>query len=629
MFRHAILLCAAALRAAAADDFDSHLSRRLLADRQPLIEAQIHLATRVRPMPPVSTNAAWDAQAAALREQLLTQVYLRGEAAKWRRIPTRPEWLDVLPGDGYRVRKFRYEVLPGMWIPGLLYEPDKLEGRVPVVVNLNGHEGAGVSIDYIQQRCMHLARNGVLAYNYEWFVKGQLNDPNFDHARLNQIDLTGTSGLAPFFLAHRRLLDIALQHKNADPERVAVTGLSGGGWQTITLSALDTRVKLAVPVAGYSSFITRAQFDKDLGDSEQTPVDLARYADYTHLTAMLAPRPSLLINNAYDNCCFRADYAMGPLVAYARPFFALYGRTDRLRHYANFDPGHNYGLDNRQALYRFLNEHFLAKGRRISLEEDAGQKLRTADQLKMPLPEPNLTFNGLAKRLASGLPRPSQEPADVQRKRLKEIVRWPEYKVDARPAGSAGAGGLQVNSWRLMMGDGWTVPAVEFVPEGAQGATVLMGDKGRGELGAAVRTLVGRRQRVLAIDPFYTGESAIETKSYLYALLLSSVGERPLGVQAAEIAAAARWMKTRAGSVAIEAHGPRMSLAGLVAAAADPQAASTVRLFQPMKSVREPIDSSMKFSDAPELFCFGLLEWFDMPQLTELARPARVEADPR
>ena len=29
-----------------------------------------------------------------------------------------------------------------MWIPALLYEPEKLDGKVPVVMNVNGHVGA-------------------------------------------------------------------------------------------------------------------------------------------------------------------------------------------------------------------------------------------------------------------------------------------------------------------------------------------------------------------------------------------------------------------------------------------------------------------------------------------------------
>ena len=39
-------------------------------------------------------------------------------------------------------------------------------------------------------------------------------------------------------------LDILLDHPLADVTRVAMTGLSGGGWQTIVFSALDPRITL-------------------------------------------------------------------------------------------------------------------------------------------------------------------------------------------------------------------------------------------------------------------------------------------------------------------------------------------------------------------------------------------------
>ena len=65
----------------------------------------------------------------------------------------------------------------------------------------------------------------------------------------------------------RRGLDILLDHKHADPQRVAVAGLSGGGWQTIVISSLDTRVTLANPVAGYSSY---ASFIRDREAARET-----------------------------------------------------------------------------------------------------------------------------------------------------------------------------------------------------------------------------------------------------------------------------------------------------------------------------------------------------------------------
>ncbi len=75
-------------------------------------------------------------------------------------------------------------------------------------------------------------------------------------------------------------------------------------------------------------------------DSEQTPSDLAAVADYTHLTALRAPRPTLLTHNAHDSCCFRAGHALGPLLRAAMPVFALYERRNNLRHHVNQDPGH-------------------------------------------------------------------------------------------------------------------------------------------------------------------------------------------------------------------------------------------------------------------------------------------------
>src|SRR5439155_16035861 len=200
-------------------------------------------------------------------------------------------------GPGYRIRKLRFQPLPGLWIPALLYEPEKLAGKVPAILNVNGHDPNGKAAPYKQIRCINQAKRGMLALNVEWLGMGQLRSEGFQHGRMNQLDLCGTCGLAPFYLCMERGLDLLLGLPNTDPERVAVTGLSGGGWQTIFISSLDKRVKLTDPVAGYSSLLTRVRHFKDLGDSEQTPNDLATVADYTHLTAMMAPRPTLLTFN--------------------------------------------------------------------------------------------------------------------------------------------------------------------------------------------------------------------------------------------------------------------------------------------------------------------------------------------
>ena len=373
-----------------------------------LAEVQRFVEARILPMPEIGTVEAWEKYAEKIRREMFERVVFRGAAAGWRSAEPKVEWLETVPGGpGYQIRKLRYEALPGLWIPALLYVPDHVAGKVPVVLNTNGHASTGKVTPYKQIRCINEAKRGMIALNPEWLGMGQLNTPGFEHYRMNQIDLCGTSGLAPFYLSMRRGLDLLLSLEHADPERVAVTGLSGGGWQTIIISSLDTRVTLSDPVAGYSSFTTRARHLSDLGDSEQAPVDLGAVTDYAQLTAMRAPLPTLLTFNAEDDCCFRADHALDPLLAAARPIYELYGKPENLRSHVNHDPGdHNYELDNREAFYRMLGDHFYAGSGNFDPKEiPSDDELKTKDELHVALPDDNADFHTLALTLANELPR--------------------------------------------------------------------------------------------------------------------------------------------------------------------------------------------------------------------------------
>src|SRR5579863_1133581 len=422
-------------------DVEKLLSRTILETDQTLTELQKFAAGKIPPLGAPATAADWGRAAKALRTQTLTRSVYRGEAAKWRDAPLKVEWLETIPGGpGYRIKKLRYEAVPGMWIPALLYEPEKISGKVPVFLNVNGHEPTGMSVDYEQIRCINHAKRGIISLHPEWFGMGQLRSDGFTHGRMNQIDLCGTSGLAPFYLSLKRGLDVLLSLENADSARVGVAGLSGGGWQTIMISALDTRVTLSNPVAGYSSFITRGKNFSDLGDSEQTPVDLATTADYSHLTALLAPRPTLLTYNLNDNCCFKADHALPPLLAAGRPFFELYGKHDYLRYHINAEPGdHNFQKENREALYQMIGRFFFPGDKTFDAAEIPCEKeLKTADELRVEIPDENADFHTLALDIARGLPLEGSLPevasaaAEFQavgRKNLARIVRRAAYRV--------------------------------------------------------------------------------------------------------------------------------------------------------------------------------------------------------
>jgi hypothetical protein len=618
------------------DNVQTLLDQEIIGEHLAMAEVQDFNEARVPLIPEFKSVEEWETYAQQIRQDVLNKVYFRGAAAEWRKVPTRFEWMETInAGSGYRIKQLRFEALPGMWIPALLYEPTKLDGKVPVIMNVNGHEGVGLASDYKQRRCINQAKRGMLALSLEYIGLGQLRTDDNQHYRQNQLDLCGTSGVAPFYLAMERGIDILLQHEHADPERLAVAGLSGGGWQTIVISSLDTRVRLSNPVAGYSSYRTRVRFLTDLGDSEQTPSDLATVADYTHLTAMLAPRAALLTYNETDNCCFAAPHALPPLLAAAQPIYELYGQPDRLRSHVNYDPGdHNFGSDNREALHRMLRDNFFAPGAEFNVTDIAADdEIKTPEQLHVTLPEGNATFHSLAMDLSQPLPRDADLPADEAieawrsdaRQRLSQLVNAHPYECKSRSTASDTIDDVIVKQIQFRIGDTWTVPAVEFTPPDVQGTAIVISDQGRTSTTDAVLSRIQQGLRVLAVDPFYFGESKIKSLDYLQVLLMACVGERALGIQASQLAAISRWSTEEYDHAAdVIAYGPRVSAIATVAAALEENALATVELHHAYGSLKQVIEQNLTVESTPELFCFGLLQQFDLLQITALVAPRPV-----
>jgi dienelactone hydrolase len=374
------------------------LQDEILPPEVAVFQLRQHVLHRVAKPPAPTSAEQWTAETIRLRKRLLNEVVFHGWPREWVETPPKFEEVGIVAGNGYRIHKLRYEIVPGFQSVALLYEPENVHGKVTAILNVNGHVGPpGKSIEYKQKRCITFARHGILALNLEWFAFGELNQNGNQHSFGHHLDLVGANGVGLFYLAMRKGLDYLYDHPNADRSRLGVTGLSGGGWQTIVLSSLDDRVKVTVPVAGYSSIISRVEAKKygDLGDFEQSATDMFDGVDFTHLTAMMAPRPTLLIYNAEDDCCFRAAMTKPFVFDAIRPIFGLYGKQDALEWHENRDPGtHNYQLDNRTQAYHFFSRQF----RLQPFEEDADvpSEIKSFDELRVGLPENNLTILDLA-----------------------------------------------------------------------------------------------------------------------------------------------------------------------------------------------------------------------------------------
>jgi len=624
------------------EDLQTALGEEILAPSAALLQMKSFILSRVPPPPAATSAAQWTEESQRLRRHLLQDVVFHGWPQEW--INSAPKFEEVgtiETHEGYRLRKLRYEIVPGFQSVAILYEPEKLQGKVPAILNVNGHVGPqGKAVEYKQKRCINFAKQGILALNLEWFAFGELHAEGNQHWYGAHLDLVGANALGIFLLEMRRGLDYLYDHPSVDRNRIGVTGLSGGGWQTIFLSALDERVKVAVPVAGYSSTTTKVEARKygDLGDLEQNGTDLLANADYTLLTAMMAPRPTLLIHNAEDDCCFRAPLVKPLIYDGVRPFFQLYDKENVFQWYENRDPGtHNYQLDNREHAYRFFSQQFGMPT--VDKEILAGQEIKTYEELLVGLPKDNLTILDLARKMAGAIrrsPIPSGSAAksawaNSERQKLNSVVRFrPARLARVWTLANTKNKGLETFSYLFEMDNGlaacgvW-VKGIDAPPNAP--VTLVLHDQGRKAAAADVSSRVNRDEQVLALDLTFFGDTWRDLEPFSYAQILDGEGERPLGLQAAQLIEVAQWLRKRAGlqNVHLESRGIRTETIALVAAALQPDVFSDVVVHEGMPSLDHVLQVPVTFQNAPELFCLDLYEEFDIDRLAAIAAPREIK----
>ncbi len=585
----------------------------------------------IPPLPLPKNAREWQTEAQRLRKHLINDVIFHGWPADWVNAPPKFEVAGTLPStDGYRAVKLRYEVVPGFYSAAILYEPANLSGKAPAILNVNGHDQVGKAAEYKQKRCINFAKQGIVALNLEWIAFGELNTRENRHSFGGHLDLVGANGVGLFYLAMRKGLDYLAQHQNVDSARLGVTGLSGGGWQTITLSALDERVAVSVPVAGFSSLTAGIEHPDYVGnDIEQNATDFRDGQDYTHLAAMRAPRPTLLIYNAEDDCCFRAGVVKPGVYDDIKPWFRLFDKESALRWYENNDPGtHNYQLDNRLQAYRFFSEHFRLP--LIEREIPVDAEIRSAQELAVGLPKDNLTMLGVAKRLAESVAPASGVSSDA-RARLAKLLRYRAVKIQhAWAMATTKSRGVETRSYLFEFDNGLCATGVVVKaigsPENAPVSFVL-NDKGKASATAEVAELVNRGQQVLAVDLVFTGDSSLAPRVVPeYTQLLASIGDRPLGMEAAQLLAISRWLQsaTSAPRKRIQTVGMRSQVISLVASALEPSAFAEITSRDGIRSLRYLLDAPVPYEEAPDLFCLDLYKEFDVPRLTALAAPAKA-----
>ena len=214
-------------------------------------------------------------------------------------------------------------------------------------------------------------------------------------------------------------LDYLQSREEVDPERIAVTGSSGGGNQAMYLAALDERVKVAVPVVSAEVFEDQVASGRCF--CECIP-GMMRFANVPDVLSLIAPRPLLIVSGVKDPgfTILRARKAY----LRVREVYRRLGAEDRVAMVEVY-AGHGYLGGMRAAMYRWLAKWLQGRDAEV-VEEPLLEHERSAalDCFGGSFPA-SATLRTLYSRMAKRL---------RERRRSVSLSEWVERRDELRRA---------------------------------------------------------------------------------------------------------------------------------------------------------------------------------------------------
>ncbi|MCA9035860.1 MAG: acetylxylan esterase [Planctomycetaceae bacterium] len=280
------------------------------------------------------------------------------------RTPLNSRVTGIVKRDGYRIENIIFESRPGFPVTANLYLPVNRDGKLPGVVGTCGHSNNGKAAEAYQQFAQGLARLGFACLIYDPIGQGE---------RLQYVNdaLKSTKGagvqehlyggnqqflVGEFLGTWRawdgiRALDYLLERPEIDPNRIGITGNSGGGTMTTWLTGVEQRWAMSAPSCFVTTF--RRNMENELpADTEQCPPKaIALGLDHSDFLAALAPKPVIILAK-------ERDYfdARGSEEAYRRlrKLYGLLGHPDQVALFVG-PTGHGYSQENREAMYSWFS----------------------------------------------------------------------------------------------------------------------------------------------------------------------------------------------------------------------------------------------------------------------------------
>ena len=249
--------------------------------------------------------------------------------------------------DGYRIEAVSFNTFAGLRMTATAYVPDA-DGPVPGILAVHGHTAHGRRDPGEQRRCAALAKRGYFVLAVDCFGSGERSIilPGHYHGGLDAaaLWLTGTSLFGIQIHENVRACDYLASRPEVDPDRLAISGASGGGNQSFYAGAWEPRFKAVVPVVSIGAYRKVVATGNCMCE---TPFALAGELEQYDLLALIAPRALLVMSAMQDAINFRFEDAEETVRQAAR-VWELLGVPERVAFRA-FPTRHGYPQPMREA----------------------------------------------------------------------------------------------------------------------------------------------------------------------------------------------------------------------------------------------------------------------------------------
>ncbi len=264
--------------------------------------------------------------------------------------------------EGYTIRNYCLETLPGVFVGGTIYAPLDTEVLHPLIISPAGHWPGGRLREDQQYRMATFARMGAVAVDLDivgWGATASTVPFPHEDPRSMRLQALWSKAVADWVLSSRR---------DIDPERLAATGGSGGATHTLLLALQDERFRILAPVVHLV-----AHFDGGCPCESAVPITQVAGGSCTTelLAAVAAPNPLLVVSDGGD---WTATYPVSEF-PFLRKIWALYGAEREVENLHLGAERHDYGPEKRRGVYRFM-------ARELELD------LSKADEKRVTLQQP-------------------------------------------------------------------------------------------------------------------------------------------------------------------------------------------------------------------------------------------------